>query len=315
MYKSRVSELNHAKPYAGHLLQTRNVDIMLTLRLRRWPTLKWKSGKLFVSSESSAGTSCKFDHAVPLPTQQKRDGYPVLIRYWASVVDDGPTLIQHWINVFVGYILSRSQGRLCICWWQWQSGPVNVNSCHVHTTVLWRPHKHKLAYTGLTSGQYSPRSYWRIVLVRSAIGLHYERPWLQLTLIISVWSYYQCLLCLPSVRRGGDMLAYLCPLSVSVAFCESVCPVHFCPSLPIVQVVKHETLTQWWANAGHGLWRWANISPVLGYPVMFGAKLNVGQRHRRLANINPALVQSIVPVPSAWSTDQTFNRHWVGVGV
>ena len=32
---------------------------------------------------------------------------------------------------------------------------------------------------------------------------------------------------------------------------------------------------------------------------MFGATLNVGQRHRRRANINLALVQSIVPVPPA----------------
>ena len=39
-----------------------------------------------------------------------------------------------------------------------------------------------------------------------------------------------------------------------------------------------------------------NISPVLGYSVVFGARLNVGQRHRRRANINSALVQSIVPV-------------------
>ena len=34
--------------------------------------------------------------------------------------------------------------------------------------------------------------------------------------------------------------------------------------------------------------RWANISPVLGYCVVFGAKLNVDQRHRRQANYNPA---------------------------
>ena len=32
--------------------------------------------------------------------------------------------------------------------------------------------------------------------------------------------------------------------------------------------------------------RWANISPVLGYRVMFGATLNVGQRHRRRDKIN-----------------------------
>ena len=42
----------------------------------------------------------------------------------------------------------------------------------------------------------------------------------------------------------------------------------------------------------HRLRRWANISPVLGYRVVFDATLNVGQRHRRQANSNPALVSS-----------------------
>ena len=78
----------------------------------------------------------------------------------------------------------------------------------------------------------------------------------------------------------------------------------------------------------------ANISPVLGYRVVFGATLNVRQHHRQWANINPALVQSIIPVPTAcrycqhevltraeWilaSTSDagpTFNRHWVGFGL
>ena len=49
----------------------------------------------------------------------------------------------------------------------------------------------------------------------------------------------------------------------------------------------------------HHVRRWANISPVLGYRVLFGATLNVGQPHRWRANINPALVQSIIPVPPA----------------
>ena len=45
--------------------------------------------------------------------------------------------------------------------------------------------------------------------------------------------------------------------------------------------------------------RWANISPVLGYRVVFGATLDVRQHHRQWTNINPALVQSIIPVPTA----------------
>ena len=84
--------------------------------------------------------------------------------------------------------------------------------------------------------------------------------------------------------RGGDILLYLSLLSCSSGqFC--VCAF----SLSIVQAVKHETFTQCGAMA-HCLWRWANISPVLGYCVMFDATLNVGQRHRRRANINPAFV-------------------------
>ena len=35
-----------------------------------------------------------------------------------------------------------------------------------------------------------------------------------------------------------------------------------------------------------------NISPVLGHRVVFDATLNVGQHHRRRANINPALASS-----------------------
>ena len=62
-----------------------------------------------------------------------------------------------------------------------------------------------------------------------------------------------------------------------------------------------------WPNDGlllaHRLRRWPNISPLLGYCVVLGATLNVDQRHTRRANINTALIQSIVPVPSAWSTD------------
>ena len=53
--------------------------------------------------------------------------------------------------------------------------------------------------------------------------------------------------------------------------------------------------TRRWPKAGlilaHHLRRWANNNPVLGNCVMFGATLNVGQRHRWRANINPALVQ------------------------
>ena len=125
------------------------------------------------------------------------------------------------------------------------------------------------------------------------------------------------------------MLVYLCLLIVSVAFCKSVCRIHFCPVLPIMQAVKHETLTQCFDGE-------PTLAHYSGYRVMFGATLNVGQRHRRQASNNPALVQSIEPVSSACRYRQhevglltrvewilastgdagpTFNRHWAGVGL
>ena len=106
--------------------------------------------------------------------------------------------------------------------------------------------------------------------------------------------------------RNGDMLVYLCPLSVCVAFCLSVCPaVSETVQAEAAEVAPANTIR--WPNAGlmltHRRQRWANISPILGYRVMFGATLNVGQRHKQQANSNTALDQSIVPVRPAWSTD------------
>ena len=31
-------------------------------------------------------------------TQQTQGVYPLLVQWWASVADDGPTLYQHWVN-------------------------------------------------------------------------------------------------------------------------------------------------------------------------------------------------------------------------
>ena len=69
----------------------------------------------------------------------------------------------------------------------------------------------------------------------------------------------------------------------------------------------------------HHLRRWATISPVLGYPDVFGAT-RVGQRHRRRTNITPALVHEVVTraewiLASTGDARLTFNRHWVGVGL
>ena len=70
--------------------------------------------------------------------------------------------------------------------------------------------------------------------------------------------------------------------------------------------------TRRWLNVGlllaHHLGRWASISPVLGYCVLFDATLHVGQHHRWRANINPAFVQSIVRVlQPAWSRPSDYG--------
>ena len=52
----------------------------------------------------------------------------------------------------------------------------------------------------------------------------------------------------PSVDRGGDILFYICPLSVSVAF-----SVPICPAVSIVQAEAAEVApanTRRWPNAG-----------------------------------------------------------------
>ena len=42
-------------------------------------------------------------------TQQTRtrDIYPMLDQCWASVVDGGPTLVQHWVDVIVSFMLGQ----------------------------------------------------------------------------------------------------------------------------------------------------------------------------------------------------------------
>ena len=102
-----------------------------------------------------------------------------------------------------------------------------------------------------------------------------------------------------------------------------LCPcVLYSPS--IMQAVKHETLTQC-------LRRWANISPVLGYRVVFDATLNVGQRHRRRPTLTQLLFKASCwyysrpevgllttvewILASTGDASPTFTRHWVDVGL
>ena len=76
-----------------------------------------------------------------------------------------------------------------------------------------------------------------------------------------------------------------------------------------MQAVKHETLTQCRVLLAQRLWRWANISPVLGHRVVFDATLNVGQRHRRRANINPAFVFDLNRPKSLNNKQKKATRH------
>ena len=54
------------------------------------------------------------------------------------------------------------------------------------------------------------------------------------------------------------------------------------------------------------------LNPVLGYGAVFGATLNVDQRHRRRANINLALVQSIMPKACRYRQHEVLTRtEWI----
>ena len=108
----------------------------------------------------------------------------------------------------------------------------------------------------------------------------------------------------PLSQRGGDMLVYPCPLVCLSLCCESSMLWVCLPFISLHSFVScRRSNTRRWPNAGlmlaHRLRRWPTINPVLGFRVVFGTTLNVGQRHRRRANINPALLQSIVTLPPA----------------
>ena len=79
-------------------------------------------------------------------------------------------------------------------------------------------------------------------------------------------------------------------------------------SLSIMQAVKHETLTQCRAIVGPPSTTLSQLTglslSVLGYRVVFDAMLNVGQRHRQRANINPAFVQA---------SCRYYSQHEVGL--
>ena len=98
-------------------------------------------------------------------------------------------------------------------------------------------------------------------------------------------------LCLPLYRGGRYIALLLTLISCHISFV----------SVRSLSLSCRRSNTRCWPNVGlllaHRLRRSTTISPVLSYRVVFDATLNVGQRHRRRANINPPLVQSIVTVP------------------
>ena len=131
----------------------------------------------------------------------------------------------------------------------------------------------------------------------------------------NLWEQTQIIMSPLCTQRWGHIALHLSTQSLSV------CAV----SLPFISVQRflwcRRSNTRRWPDVGlmlaHRLWRWPNISPVLVYRVMFGgATQNVGQRHRWWANINPALVQSIVPVLPAcryWQHEVLnvgLNGYW-----
>ena len=118
----------------------------------------------------------------------------------------------------------------------------------------------------------------------------------------------------PSHREVGTCWFTLVRSSVSL--CAVFCAVSL-PFISLQRVLSYRlSNTRRWPNAGlmlaHRLRRWADNSPVLRYHVVFGATLNVGQRHRQRANINPVLVQSIVHVLYRQHADKGTMKYWLG---
>ena len=71
----------------------------------------------------------------PMPSQQIRDYHPMLVHCWAAVVDGGPTVDQHWVNV--SGLLGSLHSWTCL--WLFSVASTAAN-------------KRRWFYVGLTSG-------------------------------------------------------------------------------------------------------------------------------------------------------------------
>ena len=121
----------------------------------------------------------------------------------------------------------------------------------------------------------------------------------------SLWKHHKCLCQLFPLHLYTYVVGlrplYLCLPSIEVDIYCITSHRSFVRHISFVSVRSlrlscRRSNTRRWLNAGlllaHRPRLWANISPVLGYCVMFDATLNVNQRHRRRANINPTLASS-----------------------
>ena len=84
---------------------------------------------------------------------------------------------------------------------------------------------------------------------------------------------------------------------------------HAGSTFTLVQWLNAPTAHRRHCYESEGLRSWVNISPVSGYRVVFDATLNVGQRHRRWANTNPAFVFYSNRPKSLKNKQKTANRH------
>ena len=69
----------------------------------------------------------------------------------------------------------------------------------------------------------------------------------------------------------------------SVCHSVNLSPIHFSPALSIVQAVKHETLTQCWANVGPSSTMLSQHQPCIGLPCRVWRNVECGPASQRAA--------------------------------
>ena len=140
-----------------------------------------------------------------------------------------------------------------------------------------------------------------IILFIDPLTRHSSLLWYTVTYAHKLTCFM--LLCLPSIEVETYCFT---------SHCSVVRPISFV-SVRSLRLSFRRSNTRRWPNAGlllaNPLQCWADISSVLGYPVLFDATLNVGQRHRRRANINPAFVFDLNGPKSLKFEEQTKDSN------